>query len=140
MLIATALLFTIGVLGAADILIFHTIKGQLVRRPECRREAVIHVLRGFVYAAQFIVIPGYRFTGAWFWALVALFVIDISIAVTDVWEEPKSRASQGGLSSAEYLMHIGLSVDFHRPDDAKHQACRVKGPFVSAGWLRVPVS
>lgn len=110
MLIATALLFTIGVLGAADILIFHTIKGQLVRRPECRREAVIHVLRGFVYAAQFTVIPGYRFTGAWFWALVALFVIDIAIAVTDVWEEPRSRASQGGLSSAEYLMHIGLSV------------------------------
>lgn len=110
MLIATALLFTIGLLGAADIVIFHTIKGRLVHRAECRKEAVIHVLRGFVYAAQFIVIPNYRFTGAWFWALVALFVIDVTIAVTDVWEEPRSRASQGGLCSAEYLMHIVLSV------------------------------
>lgn len=110
MLIATALLFTIGFLGAADILVFHTIKGRLTQRTECRKEAVIHVARGFIYAAQFIVIPNYRLTGAWFWALAVLFVIDITIAVTDVWEEPKSRASQGGLSSPEYLMHIVLSV------------------------------
>ncbi|MGV3619910.1 MAG: SRPBCC family protein [Archangium sp.] len=110
MLIATALLFTIGALGAADILFFHTIKGQLTQRTECRKEVVIHVARGFIYAAQFIVIPNYRLTGAWFWALAVLFVIDITIAVTDVWEEPKSRASQGGLCSAEYLMHIVLSV------------------------------
>lgn len=110
MIIASALLFTIGTLGAADILIFHTLKGRLVQRAECRREAVIHVLRGYVYAVQFIVIPGFRFTGGWFWALAALFVIDVSIAIADVWEEPRSRASQGGLSSAEYLMHIGLSV------------------------------
>lgn len=108
--IATALLFTIGILGAADIFIFHTIKGRLTQRTECRKEVVIHVLRGFVYAAQFVVIPNYRLTGGWFWALALLFVVDVIIAVTDVWEEPKSRAKQGGLSSAEYLMHIVLSV------------------------------
>jgi len=109
-MIASALLFTIGILGTLDILIFHTLKGRLVERAECRREAIIHVLRGYIYAAQFILVPGFRLTGAWFWALAMLFIIDISIAVADVWEEPKSRASQGGLCSAEYLMHIVLSV------------------------------
>ena len=110
MIIASALLFTIGVVGAADIFFFHTLQGRLVHRAECRREAVIHVLRGYVYAAQFIIVPGLRLTGAWYWALAALFIVDISIAVADVWEEPRSRASQGGLSSPEYLMHIALSV------------------------------
>ncbi len=110
MIIASALLFTIGIVGAADILIFHTLKGQLVQRAECRREAVLHVLRGYIYAVQFVIIPGFRLTGAWFWALAALFVIDITIAIADVREEPRSRAAQGGLSSAEYLMHIALSV------------------------------
>ncbi len=110
MLIASSLLFVIGVVGAADILFFHTLKGRLVQRAECRREAIIHVARGYVYAVQFIVVPGWRLTGAWFWALVAVFVVDIAIAAFDVWEEPKSRASQGGLCSAEYLMHIALSV------------------------------
>lgn len=107
---ASVLLTLIGLLGAVDIAWFHTWKGALVTRPECRREAVIHVVRGFVYAAQFLVVPNLRLTGAWYAALVALFALDVAIAAADVLEEPKSRAKQGGLSGGEYLMHITLSV------------------------------
>ena len=57
MLGATTLLLLIGLLGAADIAYFHSWRGRLVVRPECRREAWIHVVRGVVYAAQFAVVP-----------------------------------------------------------------------------------
>lgn len=110
MFTASCFLVCIGLLGAVDIAWFHAWKGQLTRRVETRAEAFLHVARGFVYALQFVVVPGVRFEGSWFWALTALFVIDAGIAVADVLLEPASRASQGGLKPGEYLMHIVLSV------------------------------
>ena len=110
MLTACVLLLLIGLLGAFDIAWFHTWRGKLTRRAECRAESVVHVARGFIYSAQFIVVPNLRFYGAWYLALVALFTIDAAIAVTDVLLEPRSRAAQGGLQPAEYLIHIVLSV------------------------------
>jgi hypothetical protein len=110
MLTASMFLIAIGVLGAADIAWFHTFKGRLTRRAECRAESAVHVARGLVYAVQFIAVPGFRFQGAWYFALLALFVVDAGIAITDVLLEPRSRAAQGGLSAPEYLMHIVLSV------------------------------
>jgi hypothetical protein len=104
------LLLLIGILGAIDIAYFHTWRGRLVLRPECRREAWIHVARGFCYAVQFVFISSLKPTGAWYAAVTVLFIVDASIAVADVLEEPTSRAQQGGLSGGEYLMHIVLSV------------------------------
>lgn len=110
MLTPTLFLVAIGFLGAFDIAYFHTWCGRLTRRRESRTEAWIHVARGVVYAAQFALVPNVRLEGAWFFALVALFLVDAAVAVSDVLIEPASRASQGGLSGAEYLMHIVLSV------------------------------
>jgi hypothetical protein len=110
MLTPSLFLCCIGLLGALDITWFHTLKGQLTRRPECRAEAVVHVVRGFVYGAQFLVVPFVRLRGAWYVLLVALFVVDAAVAITDVLLEPASRAPQGGLAPVEYLMHIVLSV------------------------------
>jgi hypothetical protein len=110
MFAASVLLVVIGLLGAFDVAYFHTYRGRLVERPESRREAWLHVARGVVYAIQFLVVPNLRLTGAWFGALFVLFAIDVAVAVADVLEEPRSRASQGGLSGGEYLMHIVLSV------------------------------
>jgi hypothetical protein len=110
MLTPSVLLLLIGVLGAIDIAYFHSLRGRLVLRPESRREAWIHVLRGFVYAAQFLSVPSLVLTGRWYLAYLALFALDVGVAVADVLEEPSSRAAQGGLSGGEYLMHIVLSV------------------------------
>ncbi len=110
MLTATILLLTIGLLGAADIAWFHSWRGRLVLRPESRREAWLHVGRGYCYAAQFLVVPNVRATGWCYALIVGLFVADVVIAIADVLEEPRSRAKQGGLPGGEYLMHIGLSV------------------------------
>lgn len=107
---ATCLLLAIGLLGAFDIAWFHTCKGRLALRPECHHEAWIHVVRGLVYTAQFLCVPNLRLTGVWYLGWLVLFVMDVTVALLDLLEEPRSRASQGGLSGGEYLMHIVLSL------------------------------
>lgn len=107
---ASILLVAIGLLGAFDVAWFHTRRARLTARPECRREAWLHVVRGVVYAAQFLLVPNVRFAGAWVLALGALFVVDATVAALDVLEEPRSREAQGGLPAGEYLMHVVLSV------------------------------
>ena len=107
---ASLLLVAIGLLGAFDVAWFHTRQARLVERAECRREAWIHVARGLVYGAQFLLVPNVRFAGAWGLALGGLFVVDAIVAALDVLEEPRSRAAQGGLPAGEYFMHVVLSV------------------------------
>lgn len=107
---ASFLLLVIGALGAFDIAFFHMHRAKLLGRVECRREVLVHVVRGFVYAAQFLVVPNVRFTGAWGLALVALFTVDATVAALDVLAEPASRKEQGGLPAGEYFMHVLLSV------------------------------
>jgi len=106
----TVLLCMIGFLGAIDIAYFHTWRGRLVLRPETRREAWIHVARGFCYAAQFAVVPNVQLRGGLYALAFALFGLDATIAALDVAEEPRARAAQGGLCGGEYAMHVLLSV------------------------------
>lgn len=106
---ASILLFVIGLLGAFDVFFFHH-RGGLVHRPESRREAWLHVARGPIYAAQFVLIPNVRFAGSALVLLYALFAVDALVAALDVLEEPRSRAASGGLPRGEYFMHVVLSV------------------------------
>jgi hypothetical protein len=41
--------------------------------------------------AQTALLSTYRFEGAWFWLVGALFLIDASVDVLDVLVEPRSR-------------------------------------------------
>lgn len=104
------LLLLIGLLGAFDVFYFHRRQARIAERPDARREAWIHVARGVVYTAQFLVLPNVKLAGLWYAALVALFVIDAAIAIADVLVEPDTRASVGGLPRGEYLAHVVLSV------------------------------
>lgn len=104
------LLVIIGTLGAFDIVYFHHYRCRLNQRPESQTESVVHVVRGVVYVLQLGLLPNVAFHGYWYVAFVSLFVADVAIAWIDVWIEPASRASQGGLPRGEYFMHIVLSV------------------------------
>jgi hypothetical protein len=104
------LLLVIGHLGAFDVLYFHTLRCQLARRPECRREVLWHTIRHAVYAAQFLWVANVRFHGVALLALPLLYAVDAFVAWADVWEETESRRPQGGLPRGEYFMHIVLSV------------------------------
>jgi hypothetical protein len=107
---AAMLLIAISLLGAFDIACFHRKVAALHTRRESWLETKIHAARGFVYAIQLVVVATVRFEGAWYAAFVALYVADVAIAWADVWIEPDSRRSQGGLPRGEYFMHVVLSV------------------------------
>jgi hypothetical protein len=110
MLVASVLLLVLGVLGAFDVFWFHHRTAKLAAHAPARLEVWMHVARGFVYAAQFLVVPNMSLRGAWVLALAALYAADVAIAMVDVWLEPRSREALGGLPRGEYLMHIVLSV------------------------------
>jgi hypothetical protein len=109
MLIPGLLLLAIALIGAFDVFHFHR-RARITERPAARREAWLHIARGLIYGLQLLIVPNVRFAGAWYAALVALYVADAAIAVADVCCEPAARREIGGLSGGEYLAHIVLSV------------------------------
>ncbi len=112
MILPSYLLFAIGVLGAADILFFHTLTQRLHGHRPARAELVTHFLRGPTYALLFLGVPNFEFHGAWFWGLAALLAFDLAISVADFWLEPESRRALGGLPRGEYLLHVLIAMCF----------------------------
>jgi hypothetical protein len=104
------LLLFLAHLGIFDVLYFHIYKCRLHLRPECRREVFWHIWRHLIYGLQFLWVANFRFYGSALILLGALYFFDIFIAWSDVLEENRSRASQGGLPRVEYFMHIVLSL------------------------------
>ena len=110
--IATYLLLALGLLGATDVFLFHTIAHGLRRHPDSRWELVTHSLRGPTYCALFLVVPNFQMQGTWCWMLVGLLVVDVGISVWDFWLERRSRDQLGGLPTGEYLLHMVMAMVF----------------------------
>ena len=88
--IASYLLFTLGLLGAADVFLFHTISHGLRKWRDARCELVTHSLRGPTYCALFLLVPNFQLQGAWFWGMVVLLAVDVGISVWDFCLEKRS--------------------------------------------------
>ena len=112
MILPAYLLFAIGLLGAADILFFHTLAQRLRSHRPARAELLTHFLRGPTYALLFLGVPNFAFEGAWFWFLQALLLFDVAISIADFWLEPESRRALGGLPRGEYLLHVVIAMCF----------------------------
>ncbi len=112
MVIATWILFVLGCLGAADILLFHSISHGIRQHAPSRMELWSHAARGPTYAALFIAIPSLHLGGGWFVGLLVLLVIDLAISIWDFSLEGRSRAQLGGLPTGEYLLHVFLAMLF----------------------------
>jgi hypothetical protein len=110
--IATYLLLAIGILGAADIALFHTVANGIRAHADSRWELYVHSLRGPTYGSLFLLIPNVQMHGAWFWALLALFALDVAISLWDFALEKASRATFGGLPTGEYILHIVIAMFF----------------------------
>ena len=97
-------------LGAVDLFYFHLWKYKLHTRPESRYEHKLHM------AFAFLMVPvGYflffQNSGGWaLWAGVAAVVAALGTELLDVLSENDSRASFGGLSTAEYALHVVLTI------------------------------
>lgn len=112
MLTATWLLLSMGLLGAADIVFFHTRAHRLRHHGPARAELWTHALRGPTYCVLFAMVPNATFAGGWFIALLALLAFDLAISIADFWLEPDSRRALGGLPRGEYLLHVVLAMLF----------------------------
>jgi hypothetical protein len=112
MTIATYLLFLIGALGGTDILLYHAISHGIRSHEDSRAELIVHSLRGPTYAILFLIVPNVALYGAYFWALVALLVIDAVISMVDFALEGHSRRKLGGLPAGEYVLHMIIAMTF----------------------------
>jgi hypothetical protein len=104
--LSLALLASAGLIGAVDGVYFHLWKYKLYARRASRLEHVIHSLRA-------VLLP----LTLWFGYVAprepAMFVVfglvelcDFGLVVWDVSIENASRRDLGGLSTAEYLVHV----------------------------------
>jgi len=109
---ATYILLAIGILGATDILLFHTVSHGIRAHADSANELLVHSLRGPTYASLFVLVPNFAMEGAWFWLLMAIFVVDVAISLWDFVLEKHSRAVFGGLPTGEYILHIVLAMLF----------------------------
>jgi hypothetical protein len=99
------LLVIVAPVGAIDMLYFHLWKFRLYSSPRSRAETVTHILRSLTVATLAWVLAHYRPSGAWFWIVGALFLIDFANSLVDVAIEPRSRAALGGVPGAESVIH-----------------------------------
>jgi hypothetical protein len=97
-------------LGVFDVLYFHIYQCRLDTRPESHREVLWHTIRYGLYGLQTLFVANFRFYGAALLILAAVYGFDIFIALIDIWQEPASRESQGGIPRGEYFMHIVMSM------------------------------
>ncbi|MCI0335000.1 MAG: hypothetical protein L0228_17470 [Planctomycetes bacterium] len=110
--VATWLLLVIGILGAADIALYHAASHGIRSHPDSRAELVIHSLRGPTYATLFLFVPNFALRGAYFWALVGWLIVDVAISIVDFAMERESRRFFGGLPSGEYVLHVVIAMVF----------------------------
>jgi hypothetical protein len=112
MVASTYLLFALGVLGAADIAMYHSLSHGIRSHPDSRAELITHSLRGPTYAILFLTLPNFALAGWWFGALVALLLFDVLISLVDFALEKRSRQFFNGLPSGEYVLHTLIAMVF----------------------------
>ena len=112
MAVPTYLLFALGLLGATDIAIYHSVSHGIRDHPDSRHELIVHSLRGPTYAALVLLIPNVAMQGVFFWLLMGLFALDVVISLVDFALERHSREFLGGLPSGEYVLHTIIAMVF----------------------------
>lgn len=102
-LIALALFATVAM---ADGAYFHLIKLRLFARAESRYEHWLHTIHALFFPVIVFLLFLRGPSGAYLWATVALVAADFAVEMMDVVCERQSRAAIGGLSTAEYAVHV----------------------------------
>ena len=110
--LATWTLLALGLLGAADIAIYHTIAHGIRSHRDSAAELVTHAWRGPTYAALFLLIPNFQLHGLFALLLLGLLGFDIAISIWDFSLESNSRRALGGLPSGEYVLHMIMAMIF----------------------------
>jgi hypothetical protein len=105
---STILLAGFVVLSMVDGLYIHLWRLRLHARPGSYREHLWHTARAILFAPAVMLVFAAPTAGLALWIGVALLAVDQIVEMLDVLAERASRASLGGLASAEYAVHVAL--------------------------------
>jgi hypothetical protein len=98
------------VIGAVDLFYFHIWKYKLHTRPESRYEHKLHMAFAFLMVPVAFLLFYQNFAGYALWAGVFFVVAAFTTEMLDVFSEGDSRASIGGLTTAEYALHVAATI------------------------------
>jgi hypothetical protein len=93
-------------LAAYDGIYLHLWRYRLFARAESRREHFVHTADAVLFAPTVFLLYVCRSGGALLWIAVGLVAIAQLVALADLVSERDSRASLGGLSTTEYVLHV----------------------------------
>ena len=111
MLIAAAIFLCLfACISMVDGLYFHLLKYKLYERPQSLQEHITHSIRAVLFAPIVYILFAANHAGWLLWLGVMIVLLDLAIETWDVIIERKSRADLGGLSTAEYFVHINATT------------------------------
>jgi len=106
-LLALQLMAAQGCLGAFDTIYHHELTEALPQRASARRELAIHAVRASIYGVLFVGLSAWVWQGAWTWALLALFGVEIVLTLWDFVVEDQTRL----LPATERVTHTVLAIN-----------------------------
>lgn len=93
-------------LGAVDGLYFHLRRYRLFAHPETRYEHGLHTVRAWLVLPPLTLLYLADARGAYLWLAAACVAADQVVLALDLHAETSSRRHLGGLSAAEYQIHV----------------------------------
>ncbi len=109
LLVSLVPLFGAFGLGAIDGLYFHLRRYRLFAHPESRYEHALHTVRAILVLPPLTLLYLADAAGWYLWAAAACIALDQVALVLDLRAEATSRGRFGGLSAAEYQIHVGAN-------------------------------
>src|SRR6185295_13468966 len=111
MTIALWLLGIQGVIGGFDTVYYHEWRARLpARGKQAARELKLHAARDFFYAVLFATLPWIAWQGSWVLVLVAVFVAEIILTLTDFVVEIAVRKALGDVYAGERITHAIMGI------------------------------
>lgn len=109
LLVSVVPLFGAFLLGALDGVYFHLRRYRLFAFPESRREHAIHTARAVLVLPPLALLYLADAAGPCLWIAAAAIAVDQVMLALDLREEATSRRRFGGLSPAEYQIHVAAN-------------------------------
>lgn len=142
MTVALWLLAIQGVIGAFDTVYYHEWRARLpARGKQAASELKLHAARDFFYAVLFATLPWIAWHGAWVVVLVAVFIAEIILTLTDFVVEIAVRKQLGDVYAGERITHAVMGILYGAMIANLIPALRIWWTFPTAlvvEWAAVP--